>query len=181
MTDVTGTDLTLPTGTHAETITGVDSDGAHVEYLIVWRDRPFDLCPRCHETVARVIDAPPVLINPGYVGGQLDQLDLQHGCGCWLTVHWEQADNEIEAVEIAARMAVDLQAEIERARRTMLADLRSNLTDALALLADGVDPDDVTTGSEVHPGVYREGGRWLAWDFDPDGSGDTITADEDDL
>ncbi|MEU7317466.1 hypothetical protein [Streptomyces sp. NPDC007083] len=39
---------------------------------------------------------------------------------------------------------------------------------------------EVRTGHEAEPGVYHDE-HWLAWDYDPDGSGDLIEVHEHEL
>jgi hypothetical protein len=191
--------LALPAGTHATVLTGRDVvSGLQLAYPVVWADRPYDTCPRCGQPVARVVGQCPVMLNTGAgQGGQIQEYSQQHGCGQWLSVDWSEVpasdrlsdvtedDVAASARTFATRLAEAITLRRERIRRR----LREDLEEALGRLAEPLDDDeteqdrarDVRTGSEVEPGVYSEGGEWVAWDYDPDGSGDTIAVRESDL
>jgi len=170
MTSISGVEL--PAGTHVTVLTGRDIvTGGQLANTVVWADRSYAACPRCRETIPIVVEHCPVLLNVGACsGGAIEARDLQHGCGQWLSVGWAALDNDAAAEdvlavaeELATRRATDLTA----ARDHLRARLRAELANVLAA--------DLVTGSETEPGVYCDGGTWLAWDYDPDGSGDPIT------
>lgn len=191
--------LDLPAGTHAGVLTGRDVvSGEQLAYPVVWADRPYGTCPRCRQPVARVVEQCPVMLDTGAgQGGQIQEYSKQHGCGEWLSVDWDEvrpgdqlaevAEDDIVAAArlLAARLVAAIASERENIRRR----LREDLQDALCRLAGPLEggetaedrADEVRTGSEVEPGIYQEGGQWVAWDYDPDGSGDTIAVDESDL
>jgi hypothetical protein len=191
--------IDLPLGVHYTALSDRDIvTGEMLTRGIVWTDRPYDRCPRCHEPVNREVIGCPVTLNGGaHQGGQLEMWSQQHGCGYWLKVEWAEVagtgpDGQITDDDVAAaaediadalREAID--AERERVRIGLLEDLSL----ALARLADPLDEDEmpkdraeeVRTGSEISPGVYLEDGRWVAWDYDPDGSGDTVSVTANDV
>jgi hypothetical protein len=182
----------LPAGTHAAVLHGRDVvTGDQLARLVVWADRPYDRCPGCDEPVSRVVECPVGLNTGAGQGGRLEEWSKQHGCGEWLAVDWEEvtssaATGEVTTADVVAaatELAASLAAAIDKERGCLRARLREDLAWALARLAeplaDGETSEDreeeVRTGSEVDPGVYREGDGWLAWGYDPDGSGDPIT------
>jgi hypothetical protein len=191
--------LDLPTGTHAAVLTGHDVvSGEQLAYPVVWADRPYDTCPRCRQPVARVVEQCPVMLDTGArQGGQILEYSKQHGCGEWLSVDWDEvrasdrlADITDDDVAAAARLLAARLAETIASKRDHIRmRLREDLQDALRRLAEPLEDDEtaedrtdeVRTGSEVEPGIYQEGGEWVAWDYDPAGSGDTIAVHESDL
>jgi len=197
--DRTGMWNELPHGIHATVLTGRDVvSGLELVYPVAWADRSYRTCPRCRQPVDRV-PACPVALNTGAgAGGQLEELSQQHGCGEWLAVDWAEAD-EIEGVPATAQRLADRLVMFLDAERTRLrAGLITQLRDALTRLAEPLDVvvgeaiedrrAEVETGSEVDPGVYlddrwadRSEWVWCAWDFDPDGSGETVAVYVEDL
>jgi hypothetical protein len=177
MTDL---DISLPTGIHATVLHDRDPNGQMAEAVIVWADRITDRCPQCHEPIPRVVETCPALLNgTACAGGQVEDLDQQHGCGCWLSVDWcETTLDEVAAV--AATMAADRQAEIVAERDRIRRRLRGELVEAMRRLNEPLDPEtpdwdaetiedrieEISTSSN-EPGVWCEGGQWSAWDWDP--------------
>ena len=184
---------TLPPGVHYTTLTDRDAvTGGTLTRGIVWTDRPYDRCPQCHEPCRREIDTCPVNLNGGaYQGGRLEEWSQQHGCGQWLAVLWEEVagtgeDGEVTDDDInsaAAAAAEWLREAIDGERQRLRQSLTEDLALTLQRLAEPLDEDetaedraeDVRTGHEASPGVYLDGDRWVAWDYDPDGSGDPVT------
>jgi hypothetical protein len=192
--------LELPAGTHAAVLTGRDIvSGQMLAYPVVWADRPYGTCPRCGQPVARVVGECPVMLDTGAgLGGQILEWDKQHGCGEWLSVSWQEVhsaspggdpgepDTLAAAAELAAALAAEVSAERDQIRVRLRGELQEALTRLAGPLDDGETPEDraaeVRTGSEVGPGVYLEyGGHWLAWDYDPGGSGEAVTVSAEDL
>jgi hypothetical protein len=185
--------LELPLGTHAIVLTGRDVvTGEQLAYPVVWADRSDSTCPRCGQPVAQVVAECPVGLNTGAgQDGQIEELSQQHGCGEWLSVDWAEVsatgplvdptedDVLATARELAARLADDLTTQRERIRARLRVDLRDGLARLAEPLAEDETAEDraaeVSAGNETEPGLYLEDGQWLAWDYDPDGSGDTIT------
>lgn len=171
----------------------------HVE-VVVWG--PADpTCPSCGQSERPTVRACPVSLNPSM--GEVQVWDQQHGCGQWWGPPWEivptgdldlddPADIEtlverlhVTATELASDVTDERQRQADAIRRRLTAELRL----ALAALAEGADPDDVRTGSDMAPGVWPGYGdeTWEAWDFDPrdpwtpEHEGSTITVTADDL
>lgn len=193
--------MQLPAGTHATVLAGRDVvTGEDLAYPVVWADRSYGACRRCAQPVAWEVDCPVVLNVGAGQGGAIEPLSQQHGCGEWLSVDWTELDqgaSEADVVAAAGRLAAGLAAEIDTARASVRAGLCRDLEGALARLAEplgeGETPEDraeeVCSGSDTGPGVYCEGGRWVAWDYDPagiyrpdaDSACDTITVTVEDL
>lgn len=191
-------ELRLPAHSHATMLTGRDmTTGLPLAYPVVWADRPYDTCPRCGQPVPGVVENCPALLNTGAgQGGAIQEWDQQHGCGEWLAVSWcevKPAGDEVTEAEIQAaaeELSAEWQREVTAKTSRIVAALRKELAVALARLAEPLDEDEtiedrdeeVRTGSETQPGVYREDGEWLAWSYPPvqDGS-DSITVYASDL
>jgi hypothetical protein len=200
-------ELALPAGVHAAVLTGRDVvTGEPLARAVVWADGIESTCPQCGQPVGMLEELCPVVLNCGAgLGGQLLDRDRRHGCGLWLAVSWQEVvaaredtdpAGEVapgilgEAVLDAARELADQRRQqIAQARAATTERLRADLAEALARLGeplqDGETPQDraeeVSTGSEVVPGVYREpgvpgdaegdpGGVWVAWDYEPGGT-----------
>jgi hypothetical protein len=96
---------------------------------------------------------------------------------------------ELDILHAAEKLAVQLNYEIGDQRQRIEKDLQKDLQHALARLAEPLADDEtlddradeVTNGNETEPGVYRDGDQWLAWTYDPAGSGDCITVYAQDL
>lgn len=175
---------TLPEGTHSTTLTGRDVVTAEpIERIIVWADRPYNYCTRCGQTVGYEVPNCPVNLDLGAGwGGQLLDYDQKHGCGQWLLVSWREVDDEA-AIEAAAQsLAENLAKRIEGLRKKTRAALAKQLRAAQARLAEPLDEaagettadreEEVLSGSEVTPGVFRDGDALLAWAYDPSGRDD---------
>lgn len=188
----------LPAHIHATVLKGRDIvTGELLAYLVMWADRPYDTCPLCREPVSATVGDCPVQLDTGAgQGGAIREWDKQHGCGQWLDVDWRQVtadggevtDANVRAA--AADLLTKRQQRIADALREIEAELRKDLTGALARLAEPLDNetaedrvDEVTTGSEVEPGVYLDDGEWLAWAYPPviRGGDGTITVYASDL
>ncbi len=190
---------TIPAGTYAAVLTGRDVvSGEQLAYPVVWADRPHDTCPRCGHPVARMVEQCPVMLDTGAgQGGQIQEYSKQHGCGEWLSVDWDEVRTDdrladltgVDVVAAARALAARLAETIASERVCIRGRLGEELEDVLRRLAEPLEDDEtaedradeVRTGSEVEPGVYQEDGEWVAWDYDPDGSGDTIAVNQSDL
>ncbi|MGW2654363.1 hypothetical protein ACWC1D_12015 [Streptomyces sp. NPDC001478] len=120
----------------------------------------------------------PVQLNRG----NLDPFSQQHGCGQWLDALWEPVRGVGGGYEATPdgvlRVAAELLERLNSARRArrerIRACLRMELTAALHRLdeplKEGDTPEEraeeVTTGNEIEPGIYRDG-DWLIWAYDP--------------
>jgi hypothetical protein len=86
---------------------------------------------------------------------------------------------------VAGQLADDLTTERERIRARLRADLRDGLARLAEPLADNESVDDraaeVSSGTETEPGLCFEDGQWMAWDYDPAGSGGPLTVYASDL
>jgi hypothetical protein len=182
-------DLDLPDGIHATVLRGRDPNGTMLAVPIVWADRITDRCDQCGEPIAKVVEGcPAVLDAEACAGGQLESTDLQHGCGNWLSVDWREADID-QVTAVAKEMAADRKREIDAEHERIERRLRRDLTAAMARLSEPLDAgetaeeraDEVTTGSEIEPGIYHDADQWLAWDYDPASEGDTITVTADEV
>lgn len=106
-------------------------------------------------------------------------------------VDWFLEDRLHDLAEDALNDALTpMWAEVDDEQRHAAEQVRGRLLRELAgtLIELGQDPGDeglaaeLETGSELEPGVHRDGGMWVAWDDDPRGVGDgVIVVDEDDL
>lgn len=176
--------LELPAGIHAEVLTDVDAaTGSPINRVVVWADRAYGKCPRCSEPVDRVPGCPAVL-SGGEPGGQLIPYSQQHGCGEVLSVDWQATDGGVAAegvLAVARDLARDLADKTVAARRRITRELREDLTSAILRLGDGEPEEDICTGSETSPGVYREDGTLIAWAYGPAGDEDIITVTEHDV
>ncbi|MBO2461740.1 hypothetical protein [Actinomadura violacea] len=161
----------LPTGVHATVLTAQDPRNLEVERIVVWGDPVSDLCPRCGEPIPD--RGVPVYLNgKACDGGELVDRDLKHGCGEWLAQFAVLADEEDDVpgkADMVARARREELAEANgRIRRGLLRDLKN----ALERVADGEDPDDVTTGTNGTPGIYKDWlDGWLAWGDTADSEG----------
>ena len=103
----------------------------------------------------------------------------QAGCGEWpeivtLAVPADQIDRLDEAMTSLRRLRDERIAE-------KVADVTERLTAELRAVLDA-DPDDRDpTGSETAPGVYIDGGQWVAWDYRPGAWGEVITVTASDV
>jgi hypothetical protein len=186
--------LDLPPGTHATALGGRDVvTGGWLRYIVVWADRPYDRCPRCGQTVARVVEGCPIHLNTGAgAGGALEPMSQQHGCGEGLSVDSRELGGDATADQVlaaAAELAQGLAEEIDAERGTMRDRLAEELRNILAREIEPLDDgetledrrEELRSGDEMNPGAYHDGQQWSAWDYDPDGSGDPVIVYADDL
>lgn len=170
--------------------------------------RALQTCGQCDQPLGHGRPGPLTWVDRGEEMGTHSH---QHGCGMWNPptegvatlppeaepddpghdAQWS-ADQHRETLEDEAiRALAQLDAEVDQERGAALHDLRASLhqqlTYAMRELSRGTDPEDVTTGSEMEPGVFRDGDEWIAWDFepwllpDPDEGADSIIVTESDL
>lgn len=149
--------------------------------------QPRTRCERCGQHLETDHPGPVVWVDERY-GGPQGGWSHQHGCGEWhspIAARVELVPDEQDWETVLADLAREVDAEVREERDEMDAATRARLArqlrDALGWLAEGADPDDVTTGGDTEPGVCRDdAGRWIAWDMDADGT-DPIIVTEDDL
>jgi hypothetical protein len=186
--------ITLPPGIHAAVLAGiVPATMTRHELPVVWADRTCLSCPRCGQEIAHVVDACPVGMGDM---GEPEEFSQQHGCGEWLHVSWAVADDSSPAAitTAATEVAAWRTEELDRARDEIRARLLRELADAKLQLDAPLEIDGETrgereervyTGSDADPGVYWDGymdsGTLVAWDYDPDGSGELVTVTAADL
>mgnify|MGYP006953623002 CR=1 FL=1 len=170
-------DIKLPAHIHAQTLTGTTDTGSPLSWTIVWADRPTSVCPRCGGEVD-LNPGCPFILDPQHHDGQylVDVSQRHEHCGAWISVdHRQIQDATPEQITATAEKLSRLRC-VEQAgiNRVIRDQLRGELADAMQRLADGADPEDITTGSDTHPGVYRADTTWVAWGYAADGE-DTIT------
>ncbi|MER5985756.1 hypothetical protein [Streptomyces sp. NPDC001787] len=199
MTDQTADDL-------AELLVTADIRGTHAAVLdaaqpalqpptiAVWTDRARANCPGCRQPVAQdMADSCPVTLDQW----ELRPSDQTHHCGEWLSVLYAQVKGtgygcEVAVADIertARSLAEDLSEERNHLRDRTTARLRRELQEALTRLAEPLSggetdeerADEVSTGTDMEPGVIHQHGKWLAWDRDPVELYETLTVDEQDL
>ncbi|GLX06664.1 hypothetical protein [Microbispora sp. NBRC 16548] len=113
-------------------------------------------------------------------GGELEEFDKKHVvCGEWLSVPWKEVTNGENVEDVAAELQRELDAEIKKLRSEARRGLIRMMREALARLDEPLDvaagetvedrEREVFGGSEVTPGIYRDGDRIVAWDYDPAG------------
>lgn len=108
----------------------------------------------------------------------------QHGCGTWappiVWVTWPAGDDLDPEALVAELRRLTAEAQGERNEATARR-LRRELTEFLALPED----DREATGTDWEPGIYHNGERWIAWDYDTrphaDATWDTIDVTEADV
>ena len=167
------TEMTMPEGIHAEVLSSsLARAGGHAAHLVVWGPAP-RTCPGCGQSEWPVERSCPVNIDAGGFG-QLQTWNHQHGCGTWWGVPWTSRNlMRWEPTEDAVREVVEELVETVRERdEVAVADierrLRELLTEVLAEVAAGADPDALPGGgSELSPGGWHNGEEWEAWDWDP--------------
>ncbi|MEU1824221.1 hypothetical protein ABZ502_17560 [Streptomyces abikoensis] len=182
-------EVSLPRGVHAAVLS--DSAGPTDVWcprIVVWANRSHSRCPGCGQPVAQDLSQDvPVSLNRG----ELQPYSQQHPCGEWLSILWSEVSGtgEVTVVDVeraAHQLAAEVDNEHVRLRAAVEAQLRQDLKQALQRLAEPLAhqetredrEDEVRTGSDVEPGVYR-GEQWLAWAFDPTGiSSEPITVTE---
>lgn len=107
----------------------------------------------------------------------------------------DQEDEEVapgigedDVLTVARELAADREQQIAAEQKKIRGKLRKELAASIARLGEPLGDgesledraDEVTTGSETEPGVYCDGGQWLAWAYEPVDS-DPITVDASDL
>jgi hypothetical protein len=166
--------LTLPAGIQAEVLeVRTAATGTTVTRIAVWGPAE-RVCPGCEPVYSDrdPIRGCPVMLDPSM--GDVQARDQQHGCGTWWGPDWVTIDpSEAEALDelrdrvvaAADKLMEDVRTTEAEADARARAALRRTLAEALAELDAGAEPDDVATGSEMDPGVYRDGDEWIAWDY----------------
>lgn len=104
----------------------------------------------------------------------------QHGCGIWNSPQSASTTVDLDDVasgavdlyaaikEIVAEVDATVAADVQRRTAAIEALLERDLRRALDVLAQGADPADVITGTEVWPGITREeDGALSAWAHPP--------------
>ena len=164
--------MTMADGIHAEVLSSsLASTGGHAAHLVVWGPA-LRICPECGENEWPADRPCPVTIDSGGFG-DLQMWSHQHGCGEWWSPPWTSRDlSSWEPTEDGVREAIEEIAQaVREGDEAEVADvegsLRELLADVLAMLAEGGDVPDCLQGSELEPGVWRNGDQWEAWDFDP--------------
>lgn len=183
--------LELPEGLYAKVLTDQGRPMEVPPRIVVWPDRPYAVCPSCSQEIDISRDCPVVLSND-----QMDEVSQQHGCGQWLSAPWRDvrlsgpedvtADEVLQAVAQVTEEAME-KAQEQRAR--VRKAVRQMLTEGLARLAEPLAPDEtpeerrdeVDSADSGLPGLCWQDGVWLAWDWDPDGSGALIEVREGDV
>jgi hypothetical protein len=151
-------------------------------------------CGRCGQTVQPY--GPVTWVDAGQPGGPAAHVvggySFQHGCGEWNTpLEWElrtgnltdnedvqdQLDRWWEQIEAEYDAHLDEQA--ERLRPRLQRQLDEALTRLGSLDPETDDDREVITGSLTEPGVYRDLGRLIAWDYHPAVYGETLDVGHD--
>lgn len=187
------------------TVIPTELDTVYVELS----ERAVDTCTGCDQHLP---PAGPVTWIDSRSGSHQGAYSQQHRCGEWnepecvlieidLDDLADMADPEESVYERIAAAAAELDAdvaretdtEVRRIRAGLISDLRDTLAQAADIAADTDLTDDekaealndLETGGEEAPGVYRDGGRWQAWAWHPchsvDDAGDDINVTEADL
>lgn len=178
--------LELPAGTHAAVLRDVGNSGPYPPQIVVWTDRPYQACPLCRQPVQPDMSGHPLQLNGWFV----EPFSQQHGCGQWLDFRWEvvagTGDGGQETADDVLRLAEELAGaleessghEREQTRRRLRGELGAALERLAEPLEEGQTPQDraeeVRTGSASDPGVYCDGGQWLAWDYGPGDAEDLV-------
>lgn len=144
-------------------------------------------CPDCGERIDERLGVVHEMAAGRSITGEHQRM---HFCSSWPAVAEERVwlddhDDDDEAIAAATvRVLAEVDAavaEIDERRSGKLArELAAVVADYTRRVADGEDLDDVvddlTTGSEVHPGIYRDGEQWVAWDWSAADDGSTVEA-----
>lgn len=153
--------------------------GDHLRVVSRWESR----CGRCGQSIKSGNVGPDTWDDEA--GCNQGHYSFQHGCGelnlpIEVTIldpgDYPSLEDLIDSA--IAELKSDIAQERSEARDKLARTLREDLTAALARLRDGADPEDVTTGDDFEPGVYRPNGEWVAWAVDPTVEGDTIDVTE---
>lgn len=183
----------LPEGVRAAQLVGLDYNNNALEVLVVWSDRATDACLECGREWPVAVPECPIgvyFVDPS--GWQFVESPYQcGGCGRNAYVDWRHTTPQRllkDAEELARERQRKIDADRERVRARLSEDLRAALRRLAEPLADGESREDrereVTTGTEVEPGVYRalETDLWTAWDYyGLRGPEDIVAVDETDL
>lgn len=161
--------------------------GCHLRAATAWRTA----CPWCDQPLPTG-DVGPYTWD---TDTRCDQgsWDHRHGCGAstppaeasvelpLTTVAAEDADGAAADLVALVRRRLDEAVAAERAEAiaALRASLARDLADALARLAAGAHADDIVSGSPETPGVYHDGCRWVAWDFEPGVVGEALVVADD--
>lgn len=93
-------------------------------------------------------------------------------------VHVTPISSDNPGAEVDAAVAeIDerRRAELTRELAAVVAEYTLRVADGEGLVID-VMVDDLTTGSEVHPGIYHDGEQWVAWDWSAADDGSIVEA-----
>ena len=148
------------------------STGTPDELTLVWSTRPVHCEPGAvgHLTRSWPAGDPPFVWDSTWCG------DWQTGdgaqcpaCGSYIgpryrRVHGHRAGRELRAL---AEIVAD---EVAEAEVAVVARVQARLLDDLAEwegMTDGERADSGLRGDETHPGIFWDGDRWVAWDWDP--------------
>lgn len=97
---------------HTEILTGRDVvTGLELAYPVAWEERPIRSCPRCGQDLPADPGCPAILNTGAGLGGQIEPVSLQHGCGEWLGIAWTEGYDGQDPAELAARFRAALAAE----------------------------------------------------------------------
>src|SRR5690606_14639765 len=126
----------------------------HLAVPVVWADRPTSTCPRCRQHVSREVEECPLALDGGAgAGGQIEDRDLAHHCGQWLSVLSQvvevdiTADDAVDRIEQAARelearWREELERERNRVTKRLVRELRWAMDALSTPLDEGEDPVD---------------------------------------
>jgi hypothetical protein len=182
-------------GEEREDITAVAYDdteqpgwsGNESEARIFLTRRTRDTCIECGQPLPAGRPGPVTWFSQGQGQGTHNH---EHGCGVWNLPEEVQLlvehDDLYKLDDLLAGLVDRLDTKVTTQQRESDATgVRVDLIKELRTFLrshEGDDEEDILpTGSDVEPGVYREGGRWVAWNFDPRDETETITVTEDDL
>lgn len=137
-------------------------------------------CPHCQtQTVAPHWDLVEDDRVIGGIGGQCSGCG-QYGLG-WITTGAKPLpDDPADHDAFVAGLMAEVEALHQEWAAAERGTIRSRLVRELTTAMSGEDAER-TTGSEIEPGVYQDGGVWVAWDFDPADDSETITVAETEL
>lgn len=143
-----------------------------------------DCCDSCGERIN--VDRPgPVAWIDERTGDVQGSWSHQHGCGTWNQPFAVRREVELDDVDadtlagIVEAMHAELVELVTDDVTERTADIRRGLAEDLtATLARYDEPldedetrqdreDETTTGSDVSPGIYRDGDEWYAWAYEP--------------
>jgi hypothetical protein len=182
-----------------EALGGRDDIGVYVVEGSLYHD-PIVQLTRMDRNTCAGCDQPISTTNPGpatwfdqRTGNPQGGWSHQHGCGTWNSpceevITMDDLDNLPDAVETAEEVldtavAESVSSQTEALRVRLATSLRDALAERAGCLADGFTEaeadEQITTGSETDPGVYRDYDIWVTWAYGPlDGDLVTVTESE---